>query len=138
MNKFMEQAISGIIVWVLCFVSVSLTLPVVTLLFIAFTTGQATTGLEAVAPAYVHTVLSPFPSSPYWLAVLGLGATTATVLPWRRQRLRMRRSASLRAVHEASRMPAIEPGAVDCIGAVVDPIIAADQHTQRGGSPERQ
>lgn len=105
MTKFWETVVSAVIVRLICFVAAAVTLPVLTLLAIAFLTGnpQTVTSAEQVAPPYLVTVLSPFPGSPYWLTVLSASAITAFVLPRRRRKLRERRSARLDAIREASR-----------------------------------
>ena len=105
MINFWENLVSGVLVRLLCFAAVALTLPVMTLLLISLTRGHYGGSAEATAAPYLITVMSPFPYSPYWIAVLAASAGAAIELPRRRRKLQERKSARLQAVVEASKMP---------------------------------
>lgn len=105
MPKLWEHLAGSIIARCIYFIGTAVALPVLTAIGIGMTHGRNTTyALEGAAPLYSGTVLSPFPTSPYWLTVLCLALLVALFGPQRLRPWRRRESARLDAIEEASEM----------------------------------
>jgi putative exporter of polyketide antibiotics len=90
---------------VVYFVATAVALPAGTALLGGLLIGHpSSTTLKSVAPLLQHTVLSPFPTSPYWLLVFVLSFLAAALGPRAYASHRDRGRGQLEAIRMASRM----------------------------------
>ncbi|MCF6284926.1 MAG: hypothetical protein L3K26_07035 [Candidatus Hydrogenedentes bacterium] len=106
MTAFWERAVASFVARLIYFVVMVLGMPVATVLLVALVSGESTSpGTQTrSAPLYLHTVLSEFPMSPYWLAVLGLGIFAAVFGPEIYRKKRERGRGLMRKIREESRL----------------------------------
>lgn len=137
MQTFAERVVGGFVTRCIYFAGTLVTVPVLTALIIALGQGRDTTvAPERAAPLYTGTILSPFPTSTYWLTVLVLALLVAILGPRRLRPWQRRPSARLHAIEKVSQMP----GSCDLQQAppLAEPLQRHECGTGNSTAPEEQ